>query len=100
MDRPTLTFVLLAAFGVAVAGCARPMDPTMLVGASENRAVILSDPDRAWRAAAEEHCRTYGRTAKLRSVQQPDPPPQTVKTYLGAANMGSNKLYYFDCVEA
>jgi len=75
------------------------MDPTVLVGASENRAVILSDPDRDWRTTAQKHCAEYGRTAELRSVQQPDPAPKTVRGYLGARDMGPNKLYYVDCVQ-
>ncbi len=96
--RPPLV-PALAVVALAASGCARAMDPTVLVGASENRAVILSDPNRQWRATAQKHCAEYGRTAELRSVQQPDPPPRTVRGYLGARDMGPNKLYYFDCVQ-
>jgi hypothetical protein len=74
------------------------MEPKVLVGASENRAVVLSDPDRKWEAAAEKHCAQYGRDAQLRSVQKPEPAPFTVRRYLGTREMGPNKLYYFDCV--
>lgn len=98
--RHTRVVVVIAAAGLLAAGCARALDPKVLVGASETRAVILSDPDRDWRAAAQAHCAQYGRTAKLRSVQQPDPAPQTVKRYLGAREMGPNKLYYIDCIQA
>lgn len=93
--------VALTIVALAVTGCAAgAMDPTVLVGASETRAVILSDPDRDWRATAQAHCADYGREAELRSVQQPDPAPYTVRRYLGAREMGPNKLYYIDCVEA
>jgi hypothetical protein len=82
-----------------MAGCtARAMDPQVLVGASENRAVVLSDPDKNWEGTADQHCAQHGRSAQLRSVQQPDPAPFTVRTYLGSREMGPNKLYYFDCV--
>jgi hypothetical protein len=98
MHREFRMLVLLVTVGLAVSGCARALGPEVLVGASKNRAVILSEPSRDWRGTGEAHCAQYGRAAELRSVQQPDPPPQTVKTYLGSADMGPNKLYYFSCV--
>lgn len=101
MPARTSFAVSLTLVGLAVTGCAAgAMDPTVLVGASENRAVILSDPERDWRATARAHCAGHGRAAEVRSVQQPDPAPYTVRRYLGAREMGPNKLYYIDCVEA
>jgi ABC-type sugar transport system substrate-binding protein len=99
MTRLYRGFGALALAGLLAAGCARALDPQILVGASETRAVVLSAPDRGWRDAAQAHCAQYGREAQLRSVQKPDPAPQTVKSYLGAREMGPNSLYYFDCVD-
>lgn len=48
--------IMWPAVMILIAGCAaREMDPQILVGASESRAVVVSSPNCSWRIEAVKH---------------------------------------------
>ena len=55
MSMRLQSLIMWTAVMILIGGCAaREMDPQILVGASESRAVLVSTPDRSWRAEAEK----------------------------------------------